>query len=318
MKKMSKKSWRIWLLKERYGRKMEKKNMGSSDRITREYLDSLLLEMRHIDGKKPDTSFVLYGEEFTTPIMMAALSHLDSVHENGMAEMAKGAEMAGAVNWAGMGEKEELEKITATGARTIKIIKPYRDNQEILSRIAHAEKCGALAVGIDVDHAFNGNGEYDTVLGYEMRPKSMEEIREFAASTKLPFLIKGVLSERDAYKCLQAGVKGIVVSHHHGIMDYAVPPLQILPSIVKVIGGEIPVFVDCGIISGMDAFKALALGADAVCAGRVIMEPLREQGAEGVRDTILSMTGELRGVMARTGCCDLKHMDASVIRKREL
>ena len=74
---------------------MEQRNPGNSDRITREYLDSLLLEMRHIDNKKPDASFKLYGESFQTPIMMAALSHLNNVHEDGMVEMAKGAKMAG-------------------------------------------------------------------------------------------------------------------------------------------------------------------------------------------------------------------------------
>lgn len=286
---------------------------GSSDRITREYFDSLLVEMRHIDGKRPDTSFSLYGESFDTPIMMAALSHLNNLHEKGMVEMAKGAKMANAVNWAGMGEMEELEEIAATGARTIKIIKPYADNKMIFDRIEHAKKCGVLAVGIDVDHAFNGSGDYDTVLGYEMRPKSAEEVKEFVSAAGIPFIIKGVLSEKDAYKCLKAGVKGIVVSHHHGIMDYAVPPLKVLPAIVKVIGGEIPVFVDCGISSGMDVFKALALGATAVSAGRVIMNPLKENGAEGVRDTILKMNNELKGVMARTGCFDLDHMDSSVI-----
>lgn len=289
---------------------------GNSDQITREYFDSLLVEMRHIDGKKPDTTFSLYGETFDTPIMMAALSHLNNVRENGMSEMARGAKMAGAVNWSGMGSKEELEEIAQTGARTIKIIKPYEDNSVIFDRIAHAEKCGVMAVGMDVDHAFSGMGEYDNVFGDSMRPKSTEEIREFVKSTSLPFIIKGVLSERDAYKCLEAGVQGIVVSHHHGIMEYAVPPLKVLPAISKVIGGEIPIFVDCGIVSGMDAFKALALGATAVCAGRVIMEPLRENGAEGVKETILRMTGELKGVMARTGCYDLQHMDASVIWKK--
>lgn len=294
---------------------MEQRNAGNSDRITREYLDSLLLEMRHIDNVKPDTTFQLYGEEFTTPIMMAALSHLNNLHDDGMVEMARGAYKAGAVNWAGMGDKEELERITATGARTIKIIKPYENNEDIFDRIRHAEACGALAVGIDVDHAFNGSGEYDNVLGYAMRPKTFEEIREFAASTKLPFIIKGVLSERDAYKCLQAGVRGIVVSHHHGIMEYALPPLRVLPAICKVIAGQIPVFVDCGIISGMDAYKALALGATAVSAGRVIMEPLRENGADGVCRKIQQMTAELKGVMARTGCADLAHMDATVIWK---
>lgn len=292
---------------------MEQQNAGNSDMITRKYFDSLLVEMRHIDGKKPDTSFLLYGESFTTPVMTAALSHLDNVHEKGMVEMAKGAKMAGAVNWAGMGENKELKEIADTGAKTIKIIKPYADNAMIFKKIAHAEKCGVLAVGIDVDHAFNGAGEYDTVLGYEMRPKSLEEIKEFVKASRIPFIIKGVLSERDAYKCLTAGVKGIVISHHHGIMDYAVPPLKALPSIAKVIGGEIPIFVDCGICSGMDAFKALALGADAVCVGRAVMEPLRKNGAQGVTDTVLRITNELKGVMARTGCFDLAHMDSSVI-----
>lgn len=292
---------------------MEQTFAGDSDRITREYFDSLLLEMRHIDSRKPDTTFHLFGEQFTTPIMTAALSHLDNLHEKGMVEMARGAKMAGAVTFAGMGDKKELEEITATGAKTIKIIKPYADNKLIFERIEHAEKCGVMAVGMDVDHAFNGSGDYDTVLGFDMRPKSLEEIREFVQATELPFIVKGVLSERDAFKCLEAGVKGIVVSHHHGIMNYAVPPLKILPAIVKVIGNEIPVLVDCGIAGGMDAFKALALGATAVCVGRAIMEPLREKGAEGVKDTILGMNDELKGIMARTGCFDLAHMDSSVI-----
>lgn len=292
---------------------MDNNLAGNSDRITREYLDSLLVEMRHIDSKKPDTAFELYGERFSTPVMTAALSHLDSLHDKGMTEVAKGAKMAGAVNWAGMGDKEELMEIAATGVGTIKIIKPYADNEMIFDRIDHAKSCGVLAVGMDVDHAFNSSGNYDTILGYEMRPKSMEEIREFVQAAECPFIVKGVLSERDAYKCLQAGVKGIVVSHHHGIMDYALPPLKVLPSILKVIGGEIPVFVDCGMISGMDVFKALALGATAVCVGRVIMDPLREKGAEGVRDAILKINDELKGIMAKTGCFDLAHMDSSVI-----
>lgn len=288
---------------------------GNSDKITRDYFDSLLVEMRHIDGRKPDTSFTLYGENFMTPVMTAALSHLDKVRPNGMTELAKGAVMVGAVNWVGMGEKEELEQITATGAKTIKIIKPYADNNIIFDRIAHAEKCGVLAVGIDIDHAFDDRGEYAHVLGYDMAPKSMEEIREFANATSLPFIVKGVLGVQDAYKALKAGAKGIVVSHHHGILDYALPPLMILPEILKVVEGQIPVFVDCGITSGMDAFKALALGATAVCAGRMLLKPLEEEGAVGVSTAISHMNDELKGVMARTGCYNLAHMDQTVIHK---
>lgn len=294
---------------------MEGKRPGNSDQITRDYFDSLLVEMRHLDGQKPDTTLELYGEKFKTPIMMAALSHLNNVCDDGMVEMAKGAALAGAVNWAGMGDEEELERITATGAKTIKIIKPYADNELIMKKIAHAKRCGVLAVGMDIDHAFNGKGEYDNVLGYDMMPKSHEEIRRFVEAAEIPFVVKGVLSTRDAYKCLQAGVKGIVVSHHHGIMDYAVPPLRILPDIVKVVNGQIPVFVDCGIASGMDVFKALALGASAVSAGRIIMRPLGQMGACGVKEQVEQMNEELKGVMARTGSKDLKHIDPSVIWK---
>ncbi|HHY82758.1 MAG TPA: alpha-hydroxy-acid oxidizing protein [Clostridiales bacterium] len=287
-----------------------------SNEITREYFDSLLVEMRHIDSVLPSTKLELYGEVFDTPIMMAALSHLNNVRENGMVEMAKGALAANAVNWAGMGDEAELEAITATGARTIKIIKPYADNDYIFHKIEHAERCGVMAVGMDIDHSFAGNGQYDNVLGMQMAPKSLEEIKSFVKATKLPFIIKGVLSEQDAYKCLEAGVKGIVVSHHHGIINYAVPPLMILPRIARVINHRIPIFVDCGISNGMDVFKALALGADAVCAGRIIIEPLRENGAEGVKNQIKKMTEELAGVMARTCSPDIKHIDPSVIWSR--
>ena len=289
------------------------KNLGDSNEITREYFDSLLVEMRHIDAVLPSTKLELYGESFDTPVMMAALSHLNRIRDNGMVEMARGAYAANAVNWAGMGEEAELEAITATGARTIKIIKPYEDNDYIFRRIEHAERCKVLAVGMDVDHSFSGKGQYDTVLGKQMTSKSLKEIKEFIKSTKLPFIIKGVLSEQDAYKCLEAGAKGIVVSHHHGIMNYAVPPLMILPKIVKVINKSIPVFVDCGVLSGMDVFKALALGADAVSAGRVIMGPLGTEGSEGVRKQIVKMTEELAGVMARTCSPDIRHIDPSVI-----
>ena len=287
-----------------------------SNQITRDYFNSLLIEMRHIDAVIPSTKLELYGETFDTPVMMAALSHLNNVRDNGMVEMAKGAFAANAVNWAGMGNQAEIAAITATGARTINIIKPYADKDYIFRRIEYAESCGVMALGMDLDHSFGGNGQYDVVLGEQMTSKSLSEIKEFINSTKLPFIIKGVLSEQDAYKALEAGAKGIVVSHHHGIMDYAVPPLLILPKIAKVINRQIPIFVDCGVMSGMDVFKALALGADAVSAGRVIMEPLKKNGAEGVKTQIIKMTEELAGVMARTCSSKLCNIDASLIWNR--
>jgi 4-hydroxymandelate oxidase len=290
---------------------------GDANQITRAYFDSLLVEMRHIDSVIPSTSMKLYGETFSTPVMMAALSHLKGRHENGMVEMAKAAAALHSVMWAGMGDEAELEQIIATGARTVKIIKPYADNERVLRKIAHAEHNGALAVGMDLDHAFNGNGEYDNVRGFEMAPRTLEDIRGYVNATRLPFIIKGVLSAKEALKCLEAGVRGIVVSHHHGIMPYAVPPLMVLPEIVDVIGGRMPVFVDCGVMTGMDAFKSLALGATAVSAGRAVVGPIAAEGAEGAKNVIARMTKELAGAMARTGSADVRHIDSSLIWRND-
>ncbi|MDR2103170.1 MAG: alpha-hydroxy-acid oxidizing protein [Treponema sp.] len=291
----------------------EIENAGNSEKITRDYLDSLLVEMRHIDAVEPSTKMELYGETFATPVMLAALSHLHNTHPGGMAEAARGLAAAGGVMWTGMGDEAELEAILATGARTIKIIKPYADNQVILNKIAHAEKCGCIAVGMDVDHQFGGRNSWLYVGKFAMAPKSLEEIKTFVKATKLPFIIKGVLSEQDAEKCLEAGVGGIVVSHHHGMVDYALPPLRILPKLAKLINKRIPIFVDCGINRGMDAFKALALGADAVSVGRAVMGPLGSGGAKGVQQKIEDMTAELKWAMALTCSRSIKDIDARVI-----
>ncbi|MCM1189202.1 MAG: alpha-hydroxy-acid oxidizing protein [bacterium] len=291
----------------------EKRRTGSSDVITRAYLDSLLLEVRHMNAVLPDTKLTLYGREFSTPVATAALSHLERVRKNGMAEMAGGAFAAGAIAFSGMGPKEELEAMTATGASVIKIIKPYEDRECIYDKIRHAENCGALAVGIDIDHAFHWQGGYDVIDGMAMRPLQSAELRDMVRATRLPFVIKGVLSCQDAVECMECGVQGIVVSHHNGRLDYSVPPLMVLPKIREATKGKIPLFVDCSLQSGLDAFKALALGATACCIGRPLMKKLGEEGADGVRRVLEDVTRELAYAMAMTCTPDLQHMDATVV-----
>jgi isopentenyl diphosphate isomerase/L-lactate dehydrogenase-like FMN-dependent dehydrogenase len=290
------------------------KYSSNPDTITRDYFDSLLLETRYIDSELPSTKMELFGEEFDTPIMTAALSHLHNPAD-GMAIYGKGAALANAVHWVGMGEDAELESVVATGARSIKIIKPHADNREVFRKIEHAVKTGCFAVGMDTDHAFNSIGGYDDVFGLPMKSKSVEELAEFVQAAGVPFVVKGVLSPRDAEKCVKAGCAGLVVSHHHGMVDYSVPPLMVLPEIVKAVGNEIPVFVDCGIVSGMDAYKCLALGAKAVSVGRHLM-PLLKDGPEAVAQRIYEMNAELAGIMARTGVKSLDDMDPTVIHRR--
>ena len=287
-------------------------NPSDSNEITRKYFDSMLVETRYINSTLPSTKMTLFGKTFETPIMTAALSHLHNICENGMAEFALGAKKAGAACFMGMGEDEDFENMAQTGADLIKIIKPHENNDVVFHKIEHAISHGALAVGMDIDHSFSGNGGYDNVCGLQMKSKSFDEIKSFVEAAKVPFVVKGVLSVHDAQLSVEAGAKAIIVSHHHGIMPCSIPPLMILPDILKAVGGKITVLTDCGFESGMDVFKALALGADGVCVGRNLMEALKN-GSDGVKARIDEMTGELRSIMARCGATNIKDIDPAVI-----
>lgn len=297
----------------------EKAMGGDSNRITREYLDRLLIEYRHIGGTKPSLKFELFGRTFDTPIMLGGMAAMvPGLHEGGMAEMARGVRNAGGVFWSGYVHDEEFAEAVHTGAGAIRIIKPLRDNEEILRAIRHDEACGSLAFAMDIDHGFDDFGEYHHAVPHaygELGPKSVEELKMFAESTRLPFIAKGVLSVRDARLCVEAGARGLLLSHHKGEYRFAVPPLMVLPEIRAAVGPDIRIFVDCGIQSGMDAFKALALGADGVCVARPFMKPFAEKGAAGVQERLEQMTKELAGVMARTCSPDIGSIDPTVIRK---
>lgn len=288
-------------------------NMRDANQLTRAYLDSILVEPRYLDSCAPDISMELYGEKFASPITICAFSHLNAWHPGGMVEMARGAKLAGIANFAGMGSEEELACIIGTGAKTIKIVKPYADREKVFSMLRFAEANGALAVGMDIDHSFDHRGNTDNVLGMEMKPVSTEELKSFVNATKLPFIVKGVLSVHDAEKCAEAGVSGILLSHHHGIMPYAVPPLMALPRIKAAIGSSMDIFVDCSIDTGADAFKCLALGAKAVCVGRSIQHAFKEKGAEGVNEYVGHMNDELRAMMARTASPSLNRIARDVL-----
>ena len=283
---------------------------GDSVQIARMYMDSLLVESRIVGAVRPDTAFRFLGETFEMPLMTAALSHLDLV------SMAEGAKQAGAPVSIGMGGNEEMGKVLATGAKVMKIIKPYADEREILSRIEYAEANGAIAVGMDVEHAVNvDDAEDSVVVGMQMKQPTLAELEKYIRATKLPFFVKGVLSARDAVKCRDLGAAGVILSHHNGLLRFAVPPVMILPEIRKAVGHDLIVIADGGSESGFDAFKALARGAGAVTVGKALMGPLKETGAEGVRDTLNKFAGQLRAMMIRTGTKDLKHMDPSVIHE---
>ena len=277
-------------------------NAGDSNEITREFLDSICIEERLLNSNLADTGFDFFGHHYSTPIMSAAFSHLE---DNGGVKLARGFHQAGALNWWGMSGDEEITAIYKEGPDTVRIIKPYADSSKVYHRIEQALSFGAVGVGMDIDHAYSRNGTYDNVLGEEMRPVSTDQLSEYIKAAKgTPFIIKGVLSVHD-------------VSHHHGMIQYMVPPLAVLPDIRRAVGRSFKIYVDCGMDTAYDAFKALALGADGVCVSRSILEDLRSGGDEAVAARIGKMTGTLRSIMSRAGAGALSDLGPEMLWFKE-
>lgn len=288
----------------------------------RVFLDNILVEMRVIDSVEPDLTTTILGKKYASPLMPAAVSHLNKVLSDQtrkpMQEKAVAAKDMNLLNWIGMETNEEYGEIVKQGGDTVRIIKPFADHQKILDEIKFAEETGAVAVGIDIDHIADKNGKYDVVDGIPLGSITMKDLKHYADSTQLPFIAKGVLSVSDALKARQAGCKAIVVSHHHGRVPFGIPPLSVLPEIKKALAGSgMEIFADGSLMSGYDAYKALAMGADAVLIGRGILSELLKSGTKAVEDKLTKMIEQLAEMMMYTGIKDTKSFDPTVLHYKK-
>ena len=295
---------------------MDYKRISDANEITAKYMDSILIKQRLIDSVVADTGIDFLGEQFSSPIMMPAFSHLGQMNGRkltGLEEYSLAAKESNILNFVGMMENDMFDKIIATGAKTVRIVKPYDDNGKVRDQMQYAESMGAFGIGMDIDHIFGPEGE-DIVIGEKMAVQTFDMLQSYVQSTKLPFFVKGVLGVEDAIKCADMGARAIIVSHHHGRLPYAVPPMMILPEIKKALEGrEVKIIVDCGIASGADVYKALALGADAAAVGRSMMSGLEENGTEGVKNFVDGVRKELRYIMSCTGYARVADIDDKCI-----
>ncbi len=141
-----------------------------------------------------------------------------------------------------------------------------------------------------------------------------EDLAYLRSVTKLPIILKGILHPADAQKALDYGVDGLIVSNHGGRqVDGSVSTLEMLPAITKVINKRIPVLLDSGIRGGADAFKAIALGADAVCIGRPYVYALALAGEAGVRELLLNILADFELTMGLSGCKSVNEINTDCL-----
>jgi lactate 2-monooxygenase len=138
---------------------------------------------------------------------------------------------------------------------------------------------------------------------YSRPSLSWDDLPFLRERTGLPILLKGIVHPDDARRAIDAGVNGVWVSNHGGRqVDGAVGTLDVLPSIVEAVGGQVPIVVDSGVRSGADAFKALALGASAVGIGRPYCYGLAIAGEAGVREVVENFQADFDLTMGLAGC----------------
>jgi isopentenyl diphosphate isomerase/L-lactate dehydrogenase-like FMN-dependent dehydrogenase/biotin carboxylase len=273
---------------------------------------------------QPDTTSRFMDLDLSLPVMAAPITGavtnmggaIDELDYN--RAVINGCLKSNTIAFIGDGASPEkykigLQAISEFNGKGIPIFKPRSDNNDIIKRIKAAEKAGAVAVGMDIDAiVFKTMAMKNQSAG----PKSLDQLRELVSSTKLPFILKGIMNVRDAVAAAEIGVHGIIVSNHGGrVLDEMMGSMDVLEEIVMEVKGKLEIAIDGGFRAGVDIIKALALGAKAVLIGRPIAIAAVGMGDEGVSFYLNYLKKDLEKAMILIGCNSIKDITADSIKK---
>ena len=262
----------------------------------------------------PDTSLELFGKSFRYPFFAGPVGAVTSHYSDKYDDMAynnilvKACADNGIAAFTGDGLNADVMKvacdaIAASKGVGIPTVKPW-NLETIEEKLGYCQKSGCFAVAMDIDAAglpFLKN------MNPPAGSKTVEQLSQIAKMADKPFIVKGVMTPAGALKAKQAGASAIVVSNHGGrVLDQCPATAEVLPGIVEALKGSgVKILVDGGIRSGVDVFKALALGADAVIICRPFVPMVYGGAEEGVKLYIDKIGGELADTMAMCGAKDL-------------
>lgn len=273
------------------------------------------------EQKELNTEVELFGKRFSYPFFAGPVGAVKLHYGEKYTDqqyneiLLKGCADSGIAAFTGDGTDynvmiEATAAIRGLGGMGIPTVKPW-DLDTIREKMELVKKSGAFAVAMDIDAAglpFLQN------LNPPAGSKSVDELKEIVKMAEIPFILKGVMTPKGALKALEAGVQGIIVSNHGGrVLDQCPASAEVLPSIVKAVGGQMKVFVDGGIRTGVDVFKALALGADAVLIARPFVTAVYGGAEDGVRAYVNKLAAELTDTMKMCGAYTLEDISGDMI-----
>ena len=270
-----------------------------------------------------DTSVRLFGRDFAVPVFAAPVGavrlHYGDKHDDNSynALLVPSCARAGIAAFTGDGTDPAVfaaaaGTIAAAGGVGIPTVKPW-DRDTLFEKLDQAKAANPIAVAMDIDAAGLPFLQGRTPPAGS---KTVEELREVAAYAEKPFILKGIMTVRGAEKAAQAGAAAIVVSNHGGrVLDQCPATAEVLAEIVDAVGDRLTVLVDGGIRSGMDVFKALALGAKGVLIGRPFVTAVYGGEAEGAAVYVEKLRSELADTMAMCGVHSIGEISRDCVRR---
>jgi 4-hydroxymandelate oxidase len=297
-----------------------------------------------VDVSRIDTTLELFGRSYEYPILLAPAGYHKLVHPDGEIETVKGANLAESTLVAASFSTVTIEEMSAVARRPLWFqiyVQSDRGFTKALIDRALAAGCEAICVTIDVP--VNGPRDRELRAGFKLPPGveranlsslgsaisaaahrpvgrniyaathgadvTWKDIDWLRANLPVKLLLKGVLHPEDAELTIKTGCDGVIVSNHGGrSLDTVPASIDALPAVATQIEGRIPVLLDGGVRRGIDVFKALAKGANAVMIGRSYLYGLAAGGAAGVARVTEILRTELEMTMGLIGCASLSQI----------
>lgn len=269
-----------------------------------------------------DMSLEIFGKKFKYPFFAGPVGAV-SMHYSDTYDDVRYNEVltaacaeAGIAAFTGDGTNPEVMKaaakaISKCNGAAVPTVKPW-NIETIKEKMDLVLASKPFAMAMDIDAAglpFLKN------LTPPAGSKSVEELAQIIKAAGIPFIVKGVMTVKGALKAVEAGAQAIIVSNHGGrVLDQCPSTAEVLPEIAEAVKGKVKIFVDGGIRTGTDIFKALAMGADGVLIARPFVTAVYGGGEEGVKVYIQKLAAELEDTMRMTGAMTLNDITSDKIR----
>lgn len=317
---------------------------GKTMQANRDAFDEWAIRVRRlIDVRHVDMAGTVLGQKLDVPVLLAPAGNQQSIHAEGELATARAARQTGNVMICSTVSNYSIGEIARAGGPLWFQLYASSDRNLTEKLIGDAEQAGCRVLALTVDSNTRGNREGEewwarasgqtrdaqstlrlgNLENYPGPPRVGDAALDWKAvdwirsRTRMQFVLKGIVAREDTRLALEHGVDGIIVSNHGGRQEESLrATLDCLPEVVEAAAGRIPVLVDGGFRRGTDIFKALALGANAICIGRPYLWGLGAFGEEGVARVLTILREELKRIMQFAGTTSLAAINASYLEWR--